>query len=142
VWRQTFGSHSGWAQAILFAGELTRYRQLLHDNGCAPALGVAIKEERREANSPLKAKSPLKSPQKAGASPAVAPPSASKKSPKVKREQPAAPEQSAANASAGAAARPLVAARMKIEFDAEALDAAPAVAGAHAPKRVKRERGS
>ena len=24
VWRQTFGSHSGWAQAILFAGELTR----------------------------------------------------------------------------------------------------------------------
>ena len=27
VWRCTFGSHSGWAQAILFAGELTRYRQ-------------------------------------------------------------------------------------------------------------------
>ena len=138
VWRHTFGSHSGWAQAILFAGELTRYRQLLHDNGCAPALGVAIKEERREANSPLKAKSP----QKAGASPAVAPPSASKKSPKVKREQPAAAEQSAANASAGAAARPVVAARMKIEFDTEALDAAPAVGDAHAPKRVKRERGS
>ena len=27
VWRCTFGSHSGWAQAILFAGELTRCRQ-------------------------------------------------------------------------------------------------------------------
>jgi hypothetical protein len=146
VWRLTFGSHSGWAQAILFAGELTRYRQLLHDNGCAPALGVAIKEERKEANSPLKSKSPLKSPQKAkkkaGAPPASAPPSASKKSPKVKREQHAAPEQSAANAAVGAAAPPVAAARMKIEFDAEALDVTAAVGGAGAPKRVKRERGS
>lgn len=136
MWRQTFGSHSGWAQAILFAGELTRYRQLLHDNGCAPALGVAIKEERREANSPLKGKSPLNSPQKAGA------PSASKKSPKVKRELHAAPEQTAANAAVGDAAPPVAAARMKIEFDAVALDTAAAVGGAGAPKRVKRERWS
>ena len=93
VWRATFGSHSGWAQAILFAGELTRYRQLLQDHGCSPALGVAIKEERREAaaslpNSPQKLNSVANSPMKAKASPAVAPsPSPGAKVPKPKREK-------------------------------------------------------
>ena len=94
VWRQTFGSHSGWAQAILFAGELTRYRQLLQDNGCAPALGVAIKEERKESSaslshSPHKVKSPLKSPRKGTASvPGPYSPPASQKAPKVERPRP------------------------------------------------------
>ena len=139
VWRQTFGSHSGWAQAILFAGELTRYRQLLHDHGCAPALGVAIKEERKEAaemlaSSPLKSKSPVK-PEQTGA-----PSPQSKRAPKVKLElQP----RCAAEASLAAAteAGPRADARVKVEFDADA--AAPAARAATAPaKRVKRDGAS
>jgi hypothetical protein len=94
VWRETFGSHSGWAQAILFAGELTRFRQLLQDSGCSPALGLAIKEERKEAagslpNSPQKSKSLLKSEPAAGPplSPAQTAVPESKRTPKVKQQQ-------------------------------------------------------
>lgn len=137
VWRQTFGSHSGWAQAILFAGELTRYRQLLQDHGCAPALGVAIKEERKEAaeilaSSPLKSKSPVK-PALAGA-----PSPSSKKAPKVKREPQPDGAEEAGVVAATAEARPRAPARVKVEFDNDT--AAPAArAAAASAKRSKRE---
>jgi hypothetical protein len=125
-----------------------RYRQLLQDNGCSPALGVAIKEERKEAadmlaNSPHKSKS--KSPLK---SPPTPPSSASKKSPKVKRELPLGQQsgQSAADSGFAAAAAPPAAARVKIEFDAAAAAHAPNDAqlpvSAVDSKRVKRERRS
>ncbi len=166
VWRQTFGSHSGWAQAILFAGELTRYRQLLQDNGCAPALGVAIKEERKEAaaslsHSPHKVKSPLKTPRKGTASAPGSSP-ASQKAPKVERAPPspgAGLESSVASGSEvadmGEAGSKLQkrhgAVRLKLELGVAELEhgtlselqvqaAAASTGQHHAAKKVKRER--
>ena len=141
VWRQTFGSHSGWAQAILFAGELTRYRQLLQDNGCAPALGVAIKEERKEAaasqpNSPHKAKSPLKSPLKGTASLPLEPSPVSRKVPKAEQHPQTVLGSGSASASVAAAAgevatsrKRAASVRVKLEVDYDA-QVAPARAGA------------
>jgi hypothetical protein len=152
VWRATFGSHSGWAQAILFAGELTRYRQLLQDNGCAPALGVAIKVERKEA-----AGSPSKSPLKQkGAKNTPTPSPSSKKPPAAKREPRI--DGSVANAKGNAVegsdgdvvaqdvSRSKTLAghvRLKLELDAyphAASDEAAALVGARPAKKVKRER--
>ena len=155
VWRTTFGSHSGWAQAILFAGELSKYRQLLQEHGCAPALGVAIKEERREAaaslpNSPQKLKSPLKSPQKASAaaspSPAPAPSSAPAKHLAGQHTQPSAEDVGAAPPAAKGTTKRAVRLRLKLEPAHDvATDVRPAAAaslGAGSAKRVKRERGA
>jgi hypothetical protein len=152
VWRQTFGSHSGWAQAILFAGELTRYRQLLHDHGCAPALGVAMKEERKEAaasqtNSPLKAKSPLKSPLKKTASFEPDSSSASQKLPKAESLQSSlglglvCASVATAAVEVGPASQKR-AVKLEVDSDAHHTPAKPAAASAEegASNKVKRER--
>jgi N-glycosylase/DNA lyase len=150
VWRQTFGSHSGWAQAILFAGELTRYRQLLQDNGCAPALGVAIKEERKEAaaslpNSPLKAKSP-----KETATSTHNPSSVSQKVSKAENSQLSVSTGCAydsvatAAAEVGSTSRKRVAVRVKLEVECDSQAALACAAAASVEegtvKKVKRER--
>ena len=128
---------------------MVRYKQLLQDNGCAPALGVAIKEERKEA-----AGSPSKSPAKQkGAKHALTPSPSSKKSPAAQRV-----DGSAANAKGNAVegssgdvvaqealgSKTLAApVRLKLELDAYAdaasAEAAAPVGAGHA-KKVKRER--
>jgi hypothetical protein len=128
---------------------LVRYKQLLQDNGCAPALGVAIKEERKEA-----AGSPSKSPAKQkGAKHALTPSPSSKKSPAAQRV-----DGSAANGKGNAVegsggdvvaqealgSKTLAApVRLKLELDAYAdaasAEAAAPVGAGHA-KKVKRER--
>ena len=128
---------------------MVRYKQLLQDNGCAPALGVAIKEERKEA-----AGSPSKSPAKQkGAKHALTPSPSSKKSPAAQRV-----DGSAANAKGNAVegssgdvvaqdalgSKTLAApVRLKLELDAYAdaasAEAAAPVGAGHAQK-VKRER--
>jgi hypothetical protein len=131
---------------------LVRYKQLLQDNGCAPALGVAIKEERKEA-----AGSPSKSPAKQkGAKHALTPSPSSKKSPAAQREPRI--DGSVANAKGNAVegsngdvvaqdalgSKTLAApVRLKLELDAYAhaasAEAAAPVGAGHA-KKVKRER--
>jgi len=106
---------------------LVRYKQLLQDNGCAPALGVAIKEERKEA-----AGSPSKSPAKQkGAKHALTPSPSSKKSPAAQRQP---------RVDGSVCSAPV---RLKLELDAYAdaasAEAAAPVGAGHA-KKVKRER--
>ena len=128
---------------------MVRYKQLLQDNGCAPALGVAIKEERKEA-----AGSPSKSPAKQkGAKHALTPSPSSKKSPAAQRVDGSvangkgnAVEGSSGDVVAQDALRSKTLAapvRLKLELDAYAhaasAEAAAPVGAGHA-KKVKRER--
>ena len=126
---------------------MVRYKQLLQDNGCAPALGVAIKVERKEAagspsKSPLKQKGAKNTPTP---SPSSKKPLAAKREPRIDGSVANAKGNAVEGGDGGAVAEGVFRSktlagpvRLKLELDAHP-DAASAEAAGPA-KKVKRER--